>query len=371
MRIGILGGGQLARMLITAGAPLGIRFRVLDPAEGVSSAAIAEHLRGQFEDPAILKRFCEGLDQVTYEWENVPVEAARIVASIIPRFFPAPAALDIVQDRLTQKLRLNSIGVPTAPFAAVSSVQELQQALERIGTPSILKTRRMGYDGKGQFVIRSKSQAQEAFEAVGGNPSVLEGFVPFVCELSMIAVRGLSGEMAFYPMSENVHERGILRTTIAPARPHLQAQAEELARKVLESLIGSEPYVGVMALELFLVNVNGEEKLWVNEIATRVHNTGHWTIEGAETSQFENHLRAGLGLPLGSTAPRGFSAMVNLIGKIPNFSDVLTVKGSHPHLYGKSERPGRKVGHVTVTAKDLPTMSERLRKLRAICVDEG
>ncbi len=355
MRIGILGGGQLGRMLALAGYPLGLSFRFLDPSPEACARQVGELLVGDFPDEALLQRFAEGLDLVTYEFENVPVEAARFLAKRLP-VFPPPKALEVAQDRLAEKAFMGGLGVPTPPFHPVDSLEELEEGLRALGFPALLKTRRGGYDGKGQVRIGSWEEAPKAFQALGGRGLVLEGHIPFDRELSILGVRSRTGEVAFYPLVENRHQEGILRLSLAPApgtSQALQEKAETYAKKAMEAL----GYVGVLALELFQV----EGELLFNEMAPRVHNSGHWTIEGAETGQFENHLRALLGLPLGSTAPRGHSAMANLIGHKPDFAQVLALPGAHLHWYGKAVRPGRKVGHITLRrdtweglAQDLP-----------------
>ena len=358
MTIGVLGGGQLGRMLALAGYPLGLRFRFLDPAPDAPAGHLAEHIASRYDDPAILERFVQGVDLVTYEFENVPVEAARWLAAQVP-VLPPPQALETAQDRLNEKQCFQRLDIPTAPFLPVNSRADLDAAVERIGLPAVLKTRRLGYDGKGQAVLHTPDDAPQAWALLGGVPLILEGFVPFDRELSILAVRSRTGSLAFYPLVENHHREGILRLSLAPApelTPGLQAQAERYAARVLETL----DYAGVLAIELFQVG----DRLLANEMAPRVHNSGHWTIEGAETSQFENHLRAVLGLPLGSTASRGVSAMLNLIGTVPHRAAVLAHPGAHLHLYGKTPRPGRKLGHIALLDTDPPRLRARLDALR-------
>jgi 5-(carboxyamino)imidazole ribonucleotide synthase len=319
--VGVIGGGQLGRMLGLAGLPLGLSFRFLDPAPDAPAREVGELLVGEYDDPELLDRLADGAAVVTYEFENVPVGAARRVGAL-----PAPRALEAAQDRLAEKRLFRLLGIPTAPFGdAVTSF------------PALLKTRRLGYDGKGQRLVETRPGSDPG-HAPGEH--VLEELVPFDRELSLLAVRGRDGDTRFYPLVENVHEDGILRRSLAPAPDAPQAQAEEYAARVLDEL----GYVGVLALELF--DVGGE--LLANELAPRVHNTGHWTIVGAATSQFENHLRAILGLPLGSTTVRAPSLMLNLIGAVPPAADVLAIPGAQLHLYGKEPRPGRKLGHVTL-----------------------
>jgi 5-(carboxyamino)imidazole ribonucleotide synthase len=344
--VGILGGGQLARMLALAGAPLGASCRVLDPDPDPPAAVAATAVRGAYDDAGALDRLADGADVVTYEFENVPVASARHLARAVP-VRPAPEALEVAQDRLTEKQFFAGVGIETPAFVPVGSRAALDAAVARLGFPAVLKTRRLGYDGKGQQVLRGPADVATAWQAVGDGGLLLEAFVPFQRELAVLAVRGRDGATACWPVVETQHRNGILRRTVAPAAglsPRLQDAAEDLARRVLDAL----GYVGVLALELFEV----DGRLVANEMAPRVHNSGHWTIEGAETSQFENHLRAILGLPLGATAARGHTVMLNVIGTAPDPAAVLAVPRAHLHLYGKAPRPGRKVGHVTVRADD-------------------
>jgi 5-(carboxyamino)imidazole ribonucleotide synthase len=350
--IGILGGGQLGRMLALAGYPLGLRFRFLDPAAEAPAEQVAERVSGAYEDIVALEQFAPGLDLVTYEFENVPVETAHFLAQRLPVFPPAEA-LEAAQDRVSEKTFFRKAGLATAPFEAVDSRQDLAAAVGRLGLPAVLKTRRYGYDGKGQFLLREPDDVPRAWDKLGGVPLVLEGFVSFEREVSLLGVRSRTGEVAFYPLVENHHTDGMLRLSLAPApglTPELQAEGEDHGRRVLEAL----NYVGVLAIEFFQVAARKGKggRLLANEMAPRVHNSGHWTIEGAETSQFENHLRAILGLPLGNSAARGHSAMLNLIGTIPETAALLALPGAHLHLYGKTPRPGRKLGHLTLRADD-------------------
>lgn len=339
MKVGVLGGGQLARMIALAGYPLGLEFIILDPSVGAGAVGLGEHLHGQYDDKDLLAELAEKADIVTYEFENVPVEVAEFLANHT-RVYPAPNALAVAQDRLNEKSFLQQLNIPTAVYASVNSLADLESAMENIGFPAILKSRRMGYDGKGQVVLKSKDQLVEAWKSMQDAASIVEGFVPFQREVSIIAVRRPNGKVVFYPLSENIHENGILRVSECCVDDPLQKQAEDLVTR----LLGALDYVGVIALELF--DVDG--KLIANEFAPRVHNSGHWTIEGAETSQFENHLRAILDLPLGSTKARGYAGMVNFIGGLPSAESILDVENSHLHLYGKELRKGRKVAHVTI-----------------------
>jgi 5-(carboxyamino)imidazole ribonucleotide synthase len=343
MKIGILGGGQLARMLALAGYPLGLQFIVLDPDPEAGAAGLSEHLLGRYDDPALLAELAEKADVVTYEFENVPADVANYLASHTTVYPPANA-LAVAQDRLVEKQFFNDLGIGTASYAAVDSLATLQQAMETIPYPAILKSRRMGYDGKGQVRLQHADELAAAWDSMHGASSIVEGFVPFQREVSIIAARRPNGDIAFYPLSENRHRGGILRVAECRANDPLQEQAQGHVQKLLEAL----NYVGVIALELFEV----DGVLLANEFAPRVHNSGHWTIEGCETSQFENHLRAICDLPLGSTAPRGQAAMVNFIGNLPDESAVLALENSHLHLYNKTARLGRKVAHATVRCDD-------------------
>ncbi len=356
MNIGVLGGGQLGRMLALAGYPLGHEFVFLDAAPEALSG-LGSHIVAPVDDEAALATLAERVDLVTYEFENVPVAAARFVAARKP-VFPSPVALEASQDRLAEKRFFEALGIRTAPYCDVRDRAGLDGAARALGLPFILKTRRLGYDGKGQAVIRTAAELEAAWARLGGAPCVAEGFVRFARELSVLAVRGRDGGLAFYPLVENHHADGILRRSLAPApavTPALQQAAESLATRVLEQL----DYVGVLAIELFQV----DDALVANEMAPRVHNSGHWTIEGAETSQFENHVRAVTGAPLGSTATVGHAAMVNLIGDWPDPADVLAVRGAHLHLYGKQSRPGRKVGHVTIRSDDPAAVVRRAKRI--------
>jgi len=357
MTIGILGGGQLGYMLALAGYPLGLHFRFLDPSPEAPVGRIAHRVTAEFSDEQALQKFAQGLEVATYEFENVPVEAASFLAERVP-VFPATLALEEAQDRRREKRLFRRLGIPTTDFVEITQPADLDAAVRQVGLPAVLKTCRLGYDGKGQWLLRSSEDTDKTRAALPDVPLILEKFVPFTRELSILAVRSRTGEIQFYPLVENHHRGGILRLSFAPAphlSPALQRSAEQATREILEAL----DYAGVICLELF--EVNG--KLLANEIAPRVHNSGHWSIEGAATSQFENHLRAILALPLGSTATAGFSAMLNLIGELPEASDVLRVTNTHLHLYGKSPRPGRKLGHVTLRADNFEKLQQRLAEL--------
>ncbi len=352
-------------MLALAGIPLGCSFAFLDPSEQAPAGAVGELVVGALDDVTAAERAAKDAAVVTYEWEGVPSSTARALEPLAPVWPPA-RALDVSQDRLVEKQALNDLGIETAPFRAVDSLAGLRDAVAALGLPAVLKTRRGGYDGKGQAVLRTAADADAAFARLGAVPLILEGFVPFTRELSIIAVRATGGETRAWPVVENLHHDGILRVTRAPAQgwgDALQARAEACIRPLLDAL----DYVGVCCVELF--DLDGE--LRANEIAPRVHNSGHWTIEGADTSQFENHVRAVTGMPLGSTAARGPSAMVNCIGTMPDRDEVLRIPGAHLHDYGKEPRPGRKLGHVTVTAPDAATRDTRLAEVVALCDGAG
>jgi 5-(carboxyamino)imidazole ribonucleotide synthase len=298
------------------------------------------------------------VDVVTYEFENVPEASIQFLAEHVA-VFPSAAPLAIARDRLEEKTLFKQLGIATPAFAVVDTLADLERALQTIGLPAVLKTRTLGYDGKGQYVLQQSDDVAIAWKHLGsvprGVPLILEGFVNFQREISIIGVRSRNGETAFYPLAENVHRDGILR--LSRSRPNDPVTAQ--ARQYLERLLDRLDYVGVLALELFQVG----DSLLANEMAPRVHNSGHWTIEGVVTSQFENHLRAVLGLPLGSTAATGFAAMVNFIGELPEAADVLMLPGAHLHIYGKEPRPGRKIGHATVCAASERELAPGLEKL--------
>ena len=359
MTIGILGGGQLGYMLALAGYPLGLHFRFLDPSPEAPVGRIAQRVTADYTDHAALEKFSSGLELVTYEFENVPVEAAKFLAQRVP-VYPPPTALEAAQERIAEKTLFHNLGISTTEFHPLANPADFEAAVKQLGLPSVLKTSRMGYDGKGQWILRTLEDVAKAKSELPKVPHILERFVPFTRELSVLAVRSRNGETAFYPLVENHHRGGILRLSLAPApgfEPSVQRAAEDIARRVLESL----KYVGVLAIEFF----EHEGRLLANEMAPRVHNSGHWTIEGAITSQFENHLRAVLGLPLGSTGAAGHCAMLNLIGDLPEPSKVLAVEDAHLHFYGKVPRAGRKLGHVTLRAASPERLALRLSELPA------
>ena len=360
--VGILGGGQLARMLALAGAPLGLRFLVMDATADACAGQFAPMVVGDYRDRDALTEFASRIDVATFDFENVPAESAQWLSERVA-VFPNPRALATAQDRLAEKTLFRELGIPVAPFAPVASRAELDEALVSIGAPAILKTRRLGYDGKDQFRLKSPGDADAAWAALGAQATtvglILEGFIAFERELSMVAMRGRDGEFRAWPLTENWHVDGVLSASLAPAKVDaaMAQKASAHARRLADAL----DYVGVFALELFC----RDGELLANELAPRVHNSGHWTIEGAETSQFENHLRAVLGVPLGSTDAVGHACMLNWIGEMPDAEAVLRTNGAHWHDYGKAPRPGRKVGHATLRSDSTQALAESLASVGA------
>jgi 5-(carboxyamino)imidazole ribonucleotide synthase len=355
--VAVLGGGQLGRMLALAGIPLDVRFRFLDPVAGAPASAVGDLVVGALGDEAALAEVARDATVVTYEWEGVPADAARFLGRDLP-VRPGARSLEVAQDRLTEKETFRRLGIGTPAFSPVDDLPSLHAAVEQVGLPAVLKTRRGGYDGKGQMRLATLDDLGPAWDELGGAPLILESRVPFDRELSVLAVRGVDGMARCWPLVENHHAGGILRLSRAPSPAvddALQARGEDLATRLLEEL----DHVGVLAVELF--DVGGE--LLANEIAPRVHNSGHWTIEGALTSQFENHVRAVLGLPLGDTDARGTSAMFNWIGDLPDMAAVLGTVDAYWHDYGKQARPGRKVGHATVCGVDADALAERVEQV--------
>ncbi len=355
MNVGIIGGGQLARMLVLAGYPLGLHFQILDPALDACAGQVATLIPGDYDDVARLEALANWADVVTFDFENVPATAARLLEQRVS-VYPSARSLATAQDRVAEKTLFWELGIPISSFATVDNQEELQDAVARVKLPAVLKTRQMGYDGKGQQIVRTPEAVDSAWQALGGVPLILEGFVPFEREVSVLAVRSRHGETAFYPLAENHHCDGILRVSRAPYSDlELEREGWDHAQRLLDRL----DYVGLLAIEFFVKDGH----LIANEMAPRVHNSGHWTIEGAETSQFENHLRAILGLPLGSTAAVGHTVMLNCIGEMPEQAAVLAVPGTHYHDYGKASRPGRKVGHLTLRRDDPATLADELARL--------
>ena len=357
MLVGVVGGGQLGRMLALAGIPLGHSFRFLDPDPRCPASAVGELIVGAFDNHAAVERFVAGLDVATFEFENVPVSTMSAIAERVPTA-PGVRSLAIAQDRISEKEFFQSCGIAVQPFAAVNTESELAAACGRIGVPAVLKSRRLGYDGKGQYVVRSPRDFAAAWAAVGGAPSIYEAFVDFNAEISVIAVRSRDGDVRTWALNKNEHRAGILRQTIAPApgmRTDVCLAAEHAVRAAMDAL----GHVGVLTIEFFVT----KDGLIANEMAPRVHNSGHWTIDGAVTSQFENHVRAVTDEPLGSTDARGLSGMINIIGAMPDRGDLLAVPGARLHDYGKSPRPGRKLAHVNVCAGDERIRAAQMRVL--------
>ena len=358
--VGILGGGQLARMMALSGAPLGLRFLVLDSVADACAGQFAPMVVGDYTDEAALGEFASKVDVATFDFENVPATSAEWLSSHVP-VFPNPRALGLSQDRLAEKTLFRELGIPVPDFADIPDRAALDAAVAQLGTPCILKTRRLGYDGKGQFRIKTPDDVDAAWKALGAQAStvglILEAFVRFQRELSVVAVRGRDGEFRSWPLTENWHVDGVLSASLAPAR--VDDAMTERAIAYAKSLAEAMDYVGVFALELF----SRDGELLANEIAPRVHNSGHWTIEGSETSQFQNHLRAVLGLPLGDTRMVGHACMLNWIGEMPDAIPVLREAGGHWHDYGKSARAGRKVGHATLRADTIVELAESLTRV--------
>jgi 5-(carboxyamino)imidazole ribonucleotide synthase len=345
--IGILGGGQLGRMLALAAARLGFKCHVLCPDPHSPAFDVVRRVtEADYADMAALDRFANDVDVVTYEFENVPAETATFLSARKP-VLPDPKVLAITQDRLVEKELVRSLGIGTADFAAVDSPEGLTTALRLIGQPAVLKTRRFGYDGKGQAMIRNGGDPVAQFNDLGGQPQILEAFVPFEREVSVVAARGLDGQIESFEVTENEHQDHILKTSRVPASvsPAVAAEARRIAERIAEAF----GYVGVLAVEMFVVPDGAGHAVLVNEIAPRVHNSGHWTIDGASVSQFEQHIRAVAGLPLGQPIRRGRVEMTNLLGdEVNDVGRWLAMPGTAVHLYGKTAaRPGRKMGHVT------------------------
>ena len=355
MTVGVLGAGQLGRMLALAGYPLGLDFLFLDQSAGTPGGQVAPILCGAFDDRALLGELASRCKVLTFDWENIALDPLRALDSSV-RIAPPLAALAVAQDRVEEKRLFARLGIPTTRWRAVDSRAELERAVAELGLPVVVKTRRLGYDGKGQAVLRTAAELERAWTLLGASPLICENLVEFDAEVSAIGARNARGDIALYPLSGNIHRDGILRLTRAPyGRAPLQALAARYLRRILREF----DYVGVLTVEFFV----RRGRLIANEIAPRVHNSGHWTIEGAVTSQFENHLRAILDLPLGSTAARGHSAMINLIGSLPPRERLLGASGVHLHDYGKSPRPGRKLGHCTIVANSAHSRDRLARKL--------
>ena len=358
--VGILGGGQLARMMVLAGAPMGLRFELFDPAADACGGPLAPLTVAAFDDRQALAAFAAKVDVVTFDFENVPADSAQWLAEQVP-VYPPPSALAVAQDRLSEKTLFQQLGIPLPPFADIASRDQLAEKVAAFGLPCILKTRRLGYDGKGQFRLRTEADIDAAWDALGAQVErtglILEGFVAFQREVSVVAVRGRDGSFQAYPVTGNWHVDGVLSASLAPAR--LSDAEQQAAIGYARTLAEHLQYVGVFALELFC----RDGELLANEMAPRVHNSGHWTIEGSETSQFENHLRAVLGLPLGDTRMLGHACMLNWIGAMPDAAPVLAQASGHWHDYGKQPRDGRKVGHATLRDDDASALASALEQV--------
>lgn len=362
MRIGILGGGQLARMLALAGYPLGMSFSCIETKKNTSASFVTNVSVIDWENEQQLKNFAQNVDVITYETENIPLQTAFILQQYCS-LFPSIEILKIAQDRLSEKKLCQQLNIPTSRFTSVSSYDELKGGISSFGYPAVLKTRRMGYDGKGQIVIKKDADVFTAWEELKGQDLVLESWIPFSREISLIAVRDCQGNVCFYPLIENTHIEGILHLSIAPYKnENLFAQAQEIATKIMSHV----NYVGVLVIEFFQLG----NQLLVNEMAPRVHNSGHWTIEGADTSQFENHLRAIAGLPLGSTQLRGYSAMLNVLSSEPPLHAVLSFPGIHYHTYQKSASSQRKLGHITLVRGNEQQLKNDLALLTTLIISK-
>ncbi|MSO47579.1 MAG: 5-(carboxyamino)imidazole ribonucleotide synthase [Thermoleophilia bacterium] len=361
MRLAILGGGQLAWMLALAAESLGVSVAVLDPSPEAGAGRVADHVVAAYDDLVGLDEVSAGADVVTYEFENVPAAAVtRLVEHGVP-VLPSPRSLAVTQDRLSEKQLLAELGIPVAPHAAVDGPTDVETALAQVGAPGILKTRRLGYDGKGQVRVRSADELAPAVAELGGSGLIYEGFVEFSRELSVVIARGADGSTAVYTPVENEHRDGILALTIAPA-PQMSTNLAESAQAAAIAVAEALDHVGVLCVELF----ETADGIVANEIAPRVHNSGHWSIEGAVTSQFENHVRAVVGMPLGDASVRGVSAMVNLVGGVPPVAQLEAIAGATVHLYGKEPRRARKLGHVTIVAESAELLAVPLGQVRAL-----
>ncbi len=340
MHVGIVGAGQLGRMLALSGYPIGVRCLFLDRSADTPGAQVAPSLIGDLENAALLAELASRSDVVTFDWENIPGSALAPLEKIT-RVRPPRPALEVSQDRLAEKALFTRLKIPVAAHCAVDNREDLSAAARKIGLPGVLKTRRLGYDGKGQFVLRAPRDIDQAWAAIGAAGLIYEKFQNFSRELSLVGARSAGGQVVFYPLSCNTHGGGILRHSIAP---YMDARLEKSARLYMKRVMAALDYIGVLTIEFFVVH----GALIANEMAPRVHNSGHWTIEGCVTSQFENHLRAVCGMPLGSTRALGHAAMINFLGRMPDRERLLAIEGLAYHDYGKSARPGRKLGHCTI-----------------------
>jgi 5-(carboxyamino)imidazole ribonucleotide synthase len=353
-RVGIVGAGQLGRMLALAGCPLGIKCTFLDRSADAPGAQVAPIMIGELNDPRRLEELASGSDVLTFDWENVPGAALEPLERLTA-IRPPRRALEVSQDRLQEKALFSRLKIPVAAHAAIDSREDLTRAARKLGFPGVLKTRRLGYDGKGQYTLRDSAGLDAAWAALGGTGLIYEKFQVFSREVSLIGARSAAGQIVYYPLSANTHIGGILRYGVAP---YVNAGLEQSARRCLKRVMEALDYVGVLTIEFFVVG----GRLIANEMAPRVHNSGHWTLDGCITSQFENHLRAICGLPLGATRALGQTAMINFLGQLPAAPPLLAIEGLAYHDYGKEPRPGRKVGHCTIVKR---TLAERNQALTA------
>lgn len=362
--VGLLGAGQLGRMLALAGYPLANRFVFLDttgnPSAGIGEVMILDPQAQQRQ----LEEFLAKVDLVTYEFEHLPVSLVQAIEAHKP-VYPSSEAIRVCQNRAEEKALFDRLNIPTPAYRLVESAEELEAAARELGTPVVAKSVTEGYDGKGQAVLKSPDQAKDAWASINHSRLIVEAFVDFVREVSIIAVRGRDGQVVFYPMAENQHVDGILRYSVAPL-PDLDDSVQQTADDYIRALLDELDYVGVLTLELFQTR---DGRLMANEMAPRVHNSGHWSQDGAATSQFENHLRAIQGLPLGDTAARAPTCMVNVIGREGDPAEILAIEDAHLHRYGKSERAGRKLGHVNLVAPTHAALMEKVRACAALLPD--
>lgn len=356
-RVGIFGGGQLGRMMGLAGIPLGLEFTFLDPSPDACAGAVGTLFQADFSDSDAFRRLADSVDVATFDFENVPASSARALQEIKP-VYPSPETLGTCQDRLHEKNLLSSLEIAVPPYHPVSSRTDLLAGLDKCGYPAVLKTRRLGYDGKGQAIIRDQEDLERAWQKLGDFELILEAFVPFEQECSLIGARGIDGETRFWRLTRNLHLDGVLALSLAGG---FEDALQETAQGIMRRLLDYFAYVGVLTLEFFVL----DGQLLVNEIAPRVHNSGHWTIDGAQTSQFENHLRAITGMRLGSTKPLCEALMFNWIGELPERDSLLAIPGVHWHDYGKAARPGRKLGHATLTAGTATELAANARLVAA------